>query len=101
MDGLNGTVSNSFKLVNPRNNRVIAIVDNRIVTIIDKLIKRNYTIQGLIIPPRFRESFQGKKDIELGDELFNEAFMKVGVRKLMKSGYIMKPLGSKKGDVNL
>lgn len=76
-----------FKVINPKNKRLVATVWENKVCILDKGVRENINTSGVIIPAFLREKFQHRKNVFCNEPLFYEAFVTAGCWDLLRSGY--------------
>ena len=76
-----------FKVINPNNKRVIAIVKGKEILIMDKAREISMLTWGINIPPFLREKFENKSVIYRDDPLYYQAFITAECWNLLRSGY--------------
>lgn len=76
-----------FNVVNPKNRRMIARVQDENVSIIDSRWKESLYTLGINIPPFLRERFKLNRVVYHDDPSFYEAFITAECWNLLRSGY--------------
>ncbi len=66
-----------MKFINAKTGKVIIDFNEQEVIVHDGILRLEFEMQGILIPPAFADEFQGKKVVYLNDEDFKKAFTEV------------------------